>query len=447
MYTYIENIYIILCIIFKKKGKCLMNFNEKEYLPRLIDRRIDEYLKVFGALSVEGPKWCGKTWTSFKHSNSSVFLDDEETKERALLDLELILNEDKPELIDEWHLIPKIWDKVRRKCDEDSKKGKYILTCSTELNDERKKEVFHSGAGRIGKIKMYTMSLYESGDSTGEASLSAMLEGKQKNTNVEIPTLYDLANLIVRGGWPSNIKVDSDKIDLIPKSYIESILDKDMNDDKKRDKNKMKMLIKSLSRNESTVVSNQTLIKDIEEYGKDSELIESRITITDYLDVLDRLHIIENQDAYSENYRSPERIGKSPKRHLTDPSLACASLNLTASKLLKDLKTFGFLFESLVDRDLRIYIEYLGGHLYHFRDNVTGLEIDSILEFSDGEYAAVEIKLGYNYIEDAKMNLLKFYDNMITKPKFMCIITGNFSSIVKDPKTGIYIVPITSLKP
>ena len=424
-----------------------MNFNNDEYMPRLIDKNLDDYLKVFGALSVEGPKWCGKTWTSSKHAKSAVYLDDDETKERALLDLELILNEEQPELIDEWHLVPKIWDKVRRKCDEDSKKGKYILTCSTELNDERKKEVFHSGAGRIGKIKMYTMSLYESGDSTGDASLTAMLEDKQKNVNVKIPSLKELANLIVRGGWPSNIKVDADKVGLIPKSYIESILDKDMNDDKKRDKNKMRMLLKSLSRNESTVVSNETLIKDIENYENESELIESRITLKDYLDVLDRLHIIENQEAYSENYRSKERIGKSPKRHLTDPSLACACLNLNADKLLKDLKTFGFLFESLVERDLRIYIEYLGGHLYHFRDNVTGLEVDSILEFSNGDYAAVEIKLGYNAIETAKKDLLKFYDNMITKPKFMCIITGNFTSVVKDKETGIYIVPITALKP
>ena len=417
-----------------------MNFNNDEYLPWLIDKNLDDYLKVFGALSVEGPKWCGKTWTSSKHAKSAVYLDDDETKERALLDLELILNEEQPELIDEWHLVPKIWDKVRRKCNEDSKKGKYILTCSTELNDERKKEVFHSGAGRIGKIKMYTMSLYESGDSTGDASLTAMLEDKQKNINVKIPSLKELANLIVRGGWPSNIKVDADKVGLIPKSYIESILDKDMNDDKKRDKNKMRMLLKSLSRNESTVVSNETLIKDIDS-------IESRITLKDYLDVLDRLHIIENQEAYSENYRSKDRIGKSPKRHLTDPSLACASLNMNADKLLKDLKTFGFLFESLVERDLRIYIEYLGGHLYHFRDNVTGLEVDSILEFSNGDYAAVEIKLGYNAIDSAKKDLLKFYDNMITKPKFMCIITGNFTSVVKDKETGIYIVPITALKP
>ena len=419
----------------------------EEYLPRLLDEKLDEYLKVFGALSVEGPKWCGKTWTSSKHAQSAVYFDDEETKEKALLDLELVLNEEAPELVDEWHLVPKVWDRIRRKCDEDSRKGKYILTCSTELNDDAKKTIFHSGAGRIGKIKMYTMSLYESGDSTGDASLLAMLEGNQKNVNVKVPELIEIARLIIRGGWPSNIKVSPKNVGLIPKSYIESILDKDMNDDKKRDKNKMRMLLRSLARNEGAIASNQTLIKDTQEYANEDEFIESRITVSDYLDVLDRLHLIENQESYREGYRSRERVGKSPKRHLTDPSLACAALNLTAEKLLKDLNTFGFMFESLVERDLRIYIEHLGGHLYHFRDNVTGLEVDSILEFANGDYAAVEIKLGYNKVEEAKKELLKFSANMIVKPKFMCIITANFSSVVKDMETGIYILPITALKP
>ena len=415
-------------------------------MPRLLDKKIDDYLGAFGAISIEGPKWCGKTWLSFKHAKSSVFLDDAETFAQAKLDLELILNKETPELIDEWSLVPKIWDRIRRKCDEDSTKGKYILTCSTELNENVKKEIRHSGAGRIGKVRMYTMSLYESKESTGDASLSDMLNGTQKNVSLNKIDIKDIANLVVRGGWPSNIKTKRKNATSIPKSYIESILDKDMNDYKKRDKNKMRLLLKSLARNESTIVSNQTIIKDIDDY-EDTDLIESRITLNDYLDVLNRLHIIENQEAYSENYRSPQRLGKSPKRHLTDPSLACACLDLNADKLLSDLKTFGFMFESLVARDLRIYIEHLGGHLFHFRDNVSGLEVDAILEFADGLYAAVEIKLGYDKVEEAKITLQKFYDNMIIKPQFMCIITSNFNAVVKDPETGIYILPITALKP
>ena len=275
-----------------------MAFSKEKYKPRLIDKTVERYLTVFGAISIEGPKWCGKTWTSSSHAKSIVMLDDENTRSLALYDLNLILKEEQPELIDEWHLVPEVWDAVRRKCDDDSKSGKYILTCSTELNDEKKKKVFHSGAGRIGKIKMYPMSLYESNDSSGFASLTDMYNGTQENKRVEETDIRRLANLIIRGGWPRNIEVSFENAGLIPKSYIESILDKDMNDDKKRDRNKMLMLLKSLARNESTIVSNQTLIKDISDMENiNTDIIESRTTIADYLDVLDRLHITCNQDS------------------------------------------------------------------------------------------------------------------------------------------------------
>ena len=425
-----------------------MSLRKKEYINRLIDKKIEEYLSIFGAVSIEGPKWCGKTWASLNHANSVVLLDDEEIKEKAKLSLDLILNEEKPELIDEWNLIPEVWDAVRRKCDETTQKGNYILTCSTKLtDDEQKAKIHHSGAGRIGKIHMYTMSLFESGDSSGKASILDMYNNKLQNSLNDKITLDKLANLIIRGGWPSNINVNEEKANIIPKSYIEAILEKDIHDDKKRDINKMTMLLKSLARNETTIASKNTLLKDIEDYANEKEIIESRITIDDYLDISNRLHITENQNAYNENYRSPERVGKSVKRHFTDPSLACACLDLTKNKLINDLKTFGFMFEALVERDLRIYIEYLGGKLYHFRDNVTGLEVDSILEFDDGEYAAIEIKLGFRQVEEAKQNLLNFYNNMIKKPKFMCVVVGYTDVIAKDPETGIYIVPITALKP
>lgn len=432
----------------KKRGDNEMSLRRKEYINRLVDKKIEEYLSIFGAVSIEGPKWCGKTWTSLNHANSVVLLDEEEMKEKAKLSLDLILNEERPELIDEWNLIPEVWDAVRRKCDETTKKGNYILTCSTKLTDEKQKEkIHHSGAGRIGKIQMYTMSLYESGDSTGKVSIQDMLNGTLKNELNDKITLQELANLIIRGGWPSNIETPEDKTGILPKSYIDAILDSDINDDKKRDKNKMTMLLKSLARNEASIANKNTLLKDIGDYANEKQTIESRITIDDYLDVLNRLHITENQNAYSENYRSPNRLGKSVKRHFTDPSLACSCLDLTKEKLINDLKTFGFMFEALVERDLRVYIEYLGGKLYHFRDNVTGLEVDSILEFSDGEYAAVEIKLGFNEVDNAKKSLMNFYNNMVKKPKFMCVVVGYTDVIAKDPETGIYIVPITALRP
>lgn len=425
-----------------------MSLRKEKYINRLVDKKIKDYLSIFGAVSIEGPKWCGKTWSSLNQANSVILLDDDETRQKADLSLELVLNNERPELIDEWNLLPKIWDAVRRKCDETTEKGIYILTCSTKLTDEeQKKKIHHSGAGRIGKINMYTMSLYESGDSTGRASLQEIKNGTLKNQINEKVTLEKLANLIIRGGWPSNLNVDEDKIGIIPKSYIDAILDKDMNDDKNRDKSKMLMLLKSLARNESTVVSNNTLLKDINEFQNENERIESRTTVEDYLNVLNRLHIIDNQSAYSDNYRSPNRIGKSAKRHFTDPSLACACLELTREKLINDLKTFGFMFEAMVERDLKIYMDYLGGKIFHFRDNVTGMEVDTILEFSDGEYAAVEIKLGFNQVAEAKKSLLNFYKNMLKKPKFMCIIVGYSDVIAKDPETGIYIVPITALNP
>ena len=425
-----------------------MSLRKKEYIDRLGDKKIDEYLSVFGAVSIEGPKWCGKTWASLNHANSAVYLDEEEAQEKAKLSLELILNNDKPELIDEWNLIPQIWDAVRRKCDETTEKGNYILTCSTKLKDDIQKDnIHHSGAGRIGKIQMSTMSLYESGDSDGKVSIMDMYNGIFETGLHEKTSLERIADLIIRGGWPSNINVPENKIGIIPNSYIKAILDKDIHDDRKRDLGKMRMLLRSLARNESTIVNMKTLLKDIEELGSEDEIIESRTTIIDYIDVLNRLHIIENQNAYSVNYRSPERVGKAAKRHFTDPSLACACLGLTREKLMNDLRTFGFMFEALVERDLRIYMEYLDGELFHFRDNVSGLEIDSIVEFPDGEYGAIEIKLGYNQVEEAKKNLLNFSNNMIKKPKFMCVIVGYTDIIAKDPETGIYIVPITALKP
>jgi len=430
-----------------------MRMEEKKYLPRLIDEKINDYLSVFGAISIDGPKWCGKTWTSSKHSKTETYMDEKDIREMALIDPKAIFESDlnkRPQLIDEWHLVPEIWDAVRRECDKSPIRGNFILTGSTTLPKEKESQkIKHSGTGRICSINMYPMSLYESGDSTGKASIMAMYNNTQENINNDNIEIIDLARLIIRGGWPDNINTAKDKIGLIPKAYIKNVLEKDIDDEdgKQRDINKMRMLLRSLARNESSIVNNKTLLKDIEEYEKGEELLSSRDTVLDYLDLLDRLHLIENQDAYSENYRSPDRVGKSSKRHFTDPSLACACLDLNVDKLMKDLNTFGFMFESLVERDLRIYMDYLDGKLYHFRDNVTGLEVDSILEFSDGEYAAVEIKLGFNSVKEAINNLVNFKKQMIKEPKFMCVIVGKCNVILRDVQTGIYVVPITALRP
>ncbi len=427
-----------------------MSLEKKDYRKRLIDDKIDRYLKIFGAISIQGPKWCGKTWTSLKHANSVSYMTEKSPRDLAKVDPKYIFNQDRPQLIDEWQLVPGIWDAVRHECDSDHDKGKFILTGSTSLSkEEREDEIFHSGTGRIAIMKMNPMSLYESGDSTGDVSIEEMFSGNVNCKYIRKVELDELAKLIIRGGWPENIDKEGDDIEVIPRSYIESVITRDINErkDKKRDSNKMRMLIRSLSRNETTIAGNDTIVKDIEEFENTDDLIASRLTVADYVSVLDDLYLTANQEAFSINYRSSKRIGKSPKRHLVDPSLACASLDLTVVKLLNDHETFGLLFEALVERDLRIYMDYLDGHLYHFRDNVSGDEVDSILEFRDGEYAAVEIKLSDGSVEDAKKSLMTFYKNVNKKPKFMCIIVGHYEAVIQDKETGIYIIPITSLRP
>lgn len=429
-----------------------MALTENGYKSRLIDEKINTYLKLFGAISIEGPKWCGKTWTAKNHANSAVYLDDStenfDNRTKAKLDVSLILDDNYPKLIDEWGEVPEIWDAVRHRCDQDKNKGKYILTESTTL---RKKEdeakIHHSGAGRIDRMKMYSMSLYESGESKGLASIQKLFDGTQKNSATEKTTLDDLAYYIVRGGWPENIETKKEYAHILPKSYLKAVLEFDINKDGiDRDMNKMSMLFKSLARNESTIASNSTLISDIEEYTNNKDYQLSRNTITDYLSVLTKLYLTENQEAYSTNLRSKVNVGKCSKRHFTDPSLACAALDITQEKLMNDMKTFGFMFEALVERDLRIYIESLGGKLYHYRNNKNGVEVDAILELPGGEYGAIEIKLGSNEIEEAKKSLNKFTNEVNIQPKFKCIICGLWNAVVKDPETGVYIIPITALK-
>ena len=427
-----------------------MSLVMKDYRNRLIDDKITRYLNIFGAISIQGPKWCGKTWTSLNHANSVVYMTEKGPRDLAKVDPKYIFKKERPQLIDEWQLVPSIWDSVRHECDKDHEKGKFILTGSTTLTkQDEEEEIFHSGTGRIAIMQMHPMSLYESGDSSGDVSIMEMLSGNVNGKYIRKVELEELAKFIIRGGWPENIDKNIDDIDVIPRNYIESIIKKDINErkDRKRDPNKVRMLIRSLARNESCILGNNTIVKDIEEYESTEDLIESRTTVADYINALDGLFLTADQEAFSVNYRSSKRIGKSPKRHLVDPSLACASLGFTVEKLLNDFNTFGLMFEALVERDLRIYMDYLDGRVFHFRDNISGDEVDAILEFKDGEYAAVEIKLSERGVDEAKKSLLKFYENVSRKPKFMCIIVGHYEAVVQDKDTGIYIVPITSLKP
>ena len=427
-----------------------MSLTKEGYKPRLIDERVARFLRIFGAVSIEGPKWCGKTWTSLNHANSVAYVTDKSVRDNAMVDPKYIFTKERPQLIDEWQVVPEIWDAVRNECDSDHGKGKFILTGSTSLKKKRgEKKVCHTGTGRIAPLRMYPMSLYESGDSTGEASIKGMLNGQIQDGYVRKVELEEIARLIIRGGWPENIDMSAEDAGVIPESYLEAVVTKDMHErqTRKRSPEKMRMLIRSLSRHESTVAGDKTLVRDIEEYENGEERIESRATVADYAGVLDSLFLIANQEAYSVHYRSSSRIGKSAKRHLVDPSLCCASLHLTVEKLLNDHETFGLMFEALVERDLRIYADYLEGHLYHFRDNVSGDEVDAIVEFKDGDYAAFEIKLSDGSIQDAIDSLTTFRDNAVKKPAYLCAIVGHLDTVMRDPETGVFIVPVTSLKP
>lgn len=420
----------------------------KHYKSRLIDKKIEKYLKAFGAICIEGPKWCGKTWTSSKFSNSVFMLANPEgnfnNKKIAELNPNFALNGTFPHLIDEWQEVPSIWDAVRYNVDNNQVKGQYILTGSSIVN------VFsyiHSGAGRIAKIKMRPMSLYEQGFSNGLISLKDIANNKIEDQLTGEVSLDNLIDYIIRGGWPANIDLDLDIAKLLPLEYINSILNIDIYklDNKRRDKHKIELLLRSLARNESTTVSNRVLKNDIKEIDNEDVNIDS---IGEYLQLLDRLFLLENTKPYSTKIRSSLRVKQSEKRHFVDPSLAVAILKLNKEKLLGDLEYLGFLFEALVERDLLIYSEANGLNMYHYQD-YNNDEIDAIIENEDGSWCGIEIKLGANQIDQAAENLLKINKKIIEengKPaKSLCVICG-LTNVAYRRKDGVIVVPLTSLK-
>lgn len=421
----------------------------ENYKARIIDKKIDKYLSVFGAICIEGPKWCGKTWTSSYHSNSEIYIGDPsgnfQNRQLAQMSPSLVLDGETPRLIDEWQEVPPLWDAVRYKVDQIPKKGQFILTGSATPNH---KGILHSGAGRIARIRMRTMSLYESGDSSGDVSLEDLCNGKLTPKMTGEVDLKKLIEFIIRGGWPASLGLPIESAALLPKEYLEAVLNDDIYrvDGVKRNTHKMRLLLRSLARNESTTVSNKTLKNDIKEI--DDEDIDTA-TIADYLNILDRLFITDNQKPFSTKIRSSVRIKQSEKRHFCDPSLACALLNITPHMLLNDLETLGFLFESLCERDLKIYAESIDAHVYHYQD-YKKREIDTIIELNDGRWCAIEIKLGANQIESAAENLKKIYEEMEKDPKSILpsamIIVCGLSNAAYQREDGIYVVPLTALK-
>ena len=423
----------------------------ENYKKRIADNKIEHYLKLFGAISIEGPKYCGKTWAGRYHSNSEILLhkgtgETSNNVELAKISPDIVLEGEKPRLIDEWQEATNLWDEIRIDVDKTGLKGQYILTGSSTPN---RKGIAHSGAGRFGKIHLRTMSLYESGDSTGDISLEALCNNKFKGKATGEVDLRNLAKLIIRGGWPANIEYSAKDASEAIEEYINLIINDDLYrlDGINRDKHKVKLLLKSLARNESTTVSNMTLKKDINEIDNEDIDID---TLASYLNALDKLFLLDNDEPFSTNVRSSVRVKQSEKRHFADPSMACSLLNIKEeNKLINDLETFGFLFEAMVERDLKIYADSFNAKCYHYQD-YQDKEIDSVIELENGEWCAFEIKLGANKIEKAANDLLdlkkQIEDENGKAPSVIGVICGLTNAAYKRPD-GVYVIPITALKP
>ncbi len=419
------------------------------YIERLIDIQVVKHLSAFGAICIEGPKWCGKTWTSAFHAASEVRIGnpDGNFQNRRLAEMNpsLVLSGASPRLIDEWQEVPALWDAVRAHVDRSGTKGGFILTGSST---PKHKGILHSGAGRIARLRMHTMSLYEAGYSSGQVSLKDICTGEAPSLMTGEVDLMEIIDRIIRGGWPENIGVPLDLAMLLPGQYIQAILADDIYrlDGIKRDTRKIHKLLRSLARNESTTASNRTLKRDIIE--KDDDDIDINV-IAEYLDIFNRLFLLDNQLPFSTSLRSSVRVKQQEKRHFCDPSLACALLGATPDRLLGDLNTLGFLFEALVERDLRIYAETFDGRLYHYQD-YSNREIDAVIELPNGEWSAFEIKLGANEIDAGAANLLKIkkafeQDAKAKPPQTLCVVCGLSNAAYQRPD-GVFVVPITALK-
>lgn len=419
----------------------------KDYRPRLIDRKLDFYLSTFGAVCVEGPKWCGKTWTSLFHSKSAFMVGDPAdnfaNRQLALLEVGKTLEGVVPHLIDEWQEVPAIWDAVRYAVDQKPGHGRFILTGSSTPQN---KGVLHSGTGRIASIPMHPMSLWESGDSSGLVSLADVCSGRDIGVqNADCPSVDRLVSLVVRGGWPGALGLGDAQAVMIPREYVENVVKIDIQrlDDIERDPVKVRKCLRSLARNESTTASTATIRSDIAEFDDTSMGIN---TVTAYLAAFRRLFLTHDTEPFSPFLRSPVRIKQQAKRRFCDPSIAVALLGATPEMLMRDLRTFGFLFESLAVRDLEIYAEALDARLFHYQDYDND-EFDAVLQFPDGTWSAFEVKFNPADVDEAAGDLVriaaKFTHN---PPRSLAVVVGKQGIAHRRPD-GVYVLPLTALKP
>lgn len=427
----------------------------ENYRPRIMDAILEEELEAMGAVLLEGPKACGKTTTAEHAAGSVIYMDDPVRRNQYLqmvdTDITYILSGNVPRLIDEWQLATKIWDAVRFEVDHRRDDGQFILTGSAVPPKQDQAQMVHSGTGRFSWLKMRPMSLWESGESSGDVSLGELfrMPASAPVRGENALTLNDMAFLVCRGGWPKAVHKGRSKLALRQAiNYYEAIVRVDISrvDDVERDEQRTRRIMRSYARHQGAQVSVQTILDDISE-NDTMELSDK--TVYSYINALKRIFVIEDMPAWNPNLRSKSAVRSSDTRYYVDPSVACAALGLGPDDLINDLNTFGLLFEGLCVRDLRVYAQALDGTVYHFRDR-TGLECDAVVHLRNGSYGLVEIKLGgEKLIEEGARNLLALKDKIDTtkmkSPSFMMVLTavGDYAYRRTD---GVLVVPVGNLK-
>ena len=424
----------------------------KEYKKRIADQILADKLEAMGAVLVEGPKYCGKTTLASQQAKSILFMADPDTKAQNLAmaetNIKRLLQDETPRLIDEWQLAPKFWDAVRNEVDMRDEDGQFMLTGSAV--PPKRDEIFHSGTGRIAWLKLRTMSLWESGDSTGEVSLASLFKNSDFVDGRSMIDIDQLAFLTCRGGWPKATLKKSKKAALLQaKEYYEAVCRSDISrvDDVERDSELTKRLLRSYARNQGSQASAGTILADIK--ANESELL-SENTIYSYIKALKKIFVIEDSLAWNPNLRSKAAIRTSDTKYFTDPSIATAALGLGPDDLINDLNTFGLFFETLCVRDLRVYADALNGTVYHYRDK-SNLECDAVVHLENGSYGLIEIKLGgSSLVDEGAANLKTLADKLDTtkmkKPSFLMVLTGVGDYAYKRPGDGVLVVPIGCLK-
>jgi len=422
------------------------------YKKRIADGLLERRLQGKGAILIEGPKWCGKTTTAKQFANSLLDLGDSVTFAEAQTALQVnptvLLAGNTPRLIDEWQTIPALWDMVRSEVDKRQAFGQFILTGSSV--PPQQEEIHHSGTGRIGRISMRPMSLWESGESNGTVSLSDLFDNKSLEPQNNPLHIEQIAYLVCRGGWPLSTMMKGEIALDEARDYYEAIYKNDIHriDNVRRSSERTRLLLRSYARNQGCAVSFSRLSEDIKENDNQSITYE---TVSDYVDALKKLFVIEDMPAWNPNLRSKVAIQTSDTRYFIDPSIATSALSIGPKDLMNDLKTFGLFFESLAVRDLRVYADALSGNVYHFR-NAAGLECDAVLHRRDGTYGLIEIKLGGpDLVEKGASTLCdlakKINPEKMPSPSFMMVLTAVGDYSYRRPKDGVWVVPIGCLKP